>query len=54
MSRQTLVLVRTGGRWLATAIQNTRLRPLPQSGLGFQLAARFIRWRGARHGAGTK
>jgi uncharacterized protein (TIGR02246 family) len=28
-SRQTLVVVRQGGRWLARAFHNTRVRPLP-------------------------
>jgi uncharacterized protein (TIGR02246 family) len=47
-SRQTLVVVRREGRWQATAFQNTRVRPLPQQGLGFALATRLIRWRAAR------
>jgi uncharacterized protein (TIGR02246 family) len=48
LSRQTLVLVRRDERWLATAFQNTRVRPVSQEGIGFELAARFIRWRAAR------
>ena len=28
-SRQTMVVVRQGGRWLARAFHNTRVRPLP-------------------------
>jgi uncharacterized protein (TIGR02246 family) len=48
LSRQTLVLVRRDERWLATAFQNTRVRPMPQEGMGFELATRFIRWRVAR------
>lgn len=47
-SRQTLVVVRREGRWQATAFQNTRVRPLPQRGLGFALATRVIRWRALR------
>lgn len=47
-SRQTLVVVRREGRWQATAFQNTRVRPVPQRGLGFALATRLIRWRAAR------
>lgn len=45
LSRQTLVLRRLDGRWLATAFQNTRVRPIPQKGVGFALATRFIQWR---------
>ena len=47
-SRQTLVFVRRDERWLATAFHNTRVRPVSQEGMGFELAARFIRWRAAR------
>ena len=48
LSRQTLVVARRDGRWMATAFQNTRVRPLPQRGIGFELATRLIRWRVAR------
>ncbi|MGH3327892.1 MAG: SgcJ/EcaC family oxidoreductase [Streptomycetales bacterium] len=48
LSRQTLVVVRRVGRWQATAFQNTRVRPLSQEGVGFELATRLIRWRAAR------
>jgi hypothetical protein len=41
-------VVRREGRWQATAFQNTRVRPVPQRGLGFALATRLIRWRAAR------
>lgn len=64
-SRQTLVAVRRDGRWQVTAFHNTRVRPVPQEGLGFELASRYIRWRVARvrrrapvhqgtHGAGWR
>lgn len=47
-SRQTLVIVRRDGNWKVAAFQNTRVRPLPQEGIGFELASRLIRWRAAR------
>ncbi|MGH3342847.1 MAG: SgcJ/EcaC family oxidoreductase [Carbonactinosporaceae bacterium] len=54
LSRQTLVVVRRDGGWQATAFQNTRVRPLPHKGVGFEFAARFIRWRAARARRATR
>jgi uncharacterized protein (TIGR02246 family) len=48
LSRQTMVMVRREGRWMATAFQNTRVKPMPQEGFAFSLGTRFVRWRAAR------
>ncbi|MFD9306940.1 SgcJ/EcaC family oxidoreductase [Streptomyces sp. NPDC060048] len=45
LSRQTLVLVREGGRWMIASFQNGRVKPFPTSGPLFEVASRAVRFR---------
>ncbi|MGW6703992.1 SgcJ/EcaC family oxidoreductase [Streptomyces sp. NPDC054956] len=45
LSRQTLILVREGGRWMIASFQNSRVKPFPTSGPLFAVAAKAVRLR---------
>jgi hypothetical protein len=54
LSRQTMVVVRRGGRWQVTAFHNTRVRPLSTSGLMVEVGGRFVHWRTDRARRGRR
>ncbi|RBO88266.1 SgcJ/EcaC family oxidoreductase [Nocardia puris] len=51
-SRNTWVLVRIGANWQVAAFQNTRVRPVPNSGPVPELFGRYVRWRTGRAARG--
>ncbi|MBT2467903.1 SgcJ/EcaC family oxidoreductase [Streptomyces sp. ISL-66] len=45
LSRQTMVLVRSEGRWMIASFQNSRVKLFPTSGPLFEVASRAVRFR---------